>query len=218
MVMITFKKFKSFYRFVKDSYRTWIAKQQELEIFYKYSNLTRFHVVDSHSSVGEFTYGIPQIVRYSEDGHLTIGKFCCIADDVKMLLGGQHDYKRVSQYAFIPKVQEMFSNFQYSDKPVKDICIGNDVWIGRNVTILQGVTIGDGAVVGTNALVTKDIPPCAIVGGVPCKLIGYRFDEHQIKALLRIKWWDWPIGKIRKNIDLIMGKDINRFITEFAPD
>lgn len=76
--------------------------------------------------------------------------------------------------------------------------IGNDVWIGENVTIKGGVTIGDGAVIGMNALVTKDVPPYAIVGGNPAKIIRYRFDDDAIKALLKIKWWNWPLELIKE--------------------
>ncbi len=80
----------------------------------------------------------------------------------------------------------------------KAFVIGNDVWIGDNVSILGGVVIGDGAVVGANALVTKDVPPYAVVGGVPAKIIRFRFEEDIIEKLLKIKWWDWDINKIKK--------------------
>lgn len=79
----------------------------------------------------------------------------------------------------------------------KPIIIGNDVFIGANVTILDGVTIGDGAIIGACALVNKDVPPYAIVGGVPAKIIRYRFSEKQIQSLLRIKWWNFDLVKIR---------------------
>lgn len=76
--------------------------------------------------------------------------------------------------------------------------IGNDVWIGSNVLIKGGVTIGDGAVVGMGSIVTKDVPPYAVVAGNPAKIIKYRCNDEQIKALLRIKWWDWPIELIKE--------------------
>lgn len=76
--------------------------------------------------------------------------------------------------------------------------IGNDVWVGENVTIKGGVKIGDGAVIGMNALVTKDVPPYAIVGGNPTKIIRYRFDEQTIEKLIEIKWWDWPLEIIKE--------------------
>ena len=81
-----------------------------------------------------------------------------------------------------------------------DIVIGNDVWIGYEAVILAGVTIGDGAVIGARAVVTKDIPPYTIVGGVPAKPIRKRFTQETIDLLLKIKWWNWPEERIRQHI------------------
>ena len=92
----------------------------------------------------------------------------------------------------------------------ENIIIGNDVWIGDNVTIIGGVTVGDGAVIGTGAVVTKDVPPFAVVGGVPAKIIKYRFSEKQIKSLLATQWWNWDLNKIKKESNKF--DDIDRFI------
>ena len=81
-----------------------------------------------------------------------------------------------------------------------DIIIGNDVWVAFGATILSGVKIGDGAVVAAGSVVTKDIPPYAIVGGVPAKVIKYRFDDEIIKSLQDIKWWDWDQETIKKRV------------------
>lgn len=89
-----------------------------------------------------------------------------------------------------------------------DITIGNDVWIGYEAVIMQGVTIGDGAVIGTRAVVTKDVPPYTIVGGVPAKRIKKRFEEDTIAALLHLSWWDWPKEKIRANLAAIQTGNI----------
>ena len=87
------------------------------------------------------------------------------------------------------------------DYPKKgDINIGNDVWIGYNATIMAGVTIGDGAIIATNATVTKDVEPYSIVGGNPAREIKKRFANDVISKLLKLKWWDWDIEKISKNI------------------
>ncbi|MFB9276291.1 CatB-related O-acetyltransferase [Cohnella cellulosilytica] len=85
----------------------------------------------------------------------------------------------------------------------KKIVIGNDVWIGANAILLPGVTVGDGAVIGAGAVVTKDVPPYAIVGGVPARLIRYRFSPEETEILLRVKWWDWNIEEIRSKIHLL---------------
>lgn len=84
-----------------------------------------------------------------------------------------------------------------------DIVIGNDVWIGYEAVIMAGVTIGDGAIIGTRAVVTKDVPPYTIVGGVPAKPIRKRFDNETLEELLKIRWWDWPEEKIARNITAI---------------
>lgn len=190
-------------------------EQQERYLSAKYGNLTKYRFTDPRAEIGDFTYGIPIIADFSPDWHLRIGRFCSISNNVQIIFGGQHHYDWVSQYAFNPIVQSYFDNFLYYDKPVKPVVIGNDVWIGKNVTILQGVTIGDGAVIGTNAIVTKDIPPYAIVVGNPARIIKYRFSENQIKALLRIKWWNWSKEKIKENIALIMSADVDLFINAF---
>ena len=91
---------------------------------------------------------------------------------------------------------------------IGDIIIGNDVWIGYEAVILPGVTIGDGAVIGCRAVVTKDVPPYTIVGGVPAKPIRKRFDEETIKELQKIKWWDWPEEKIAGKIPAIQAGDL----------
>lgn len=84
-----------------------------------------------------------------------------------------------------------------------DIVIGNDVWIGYEAVIMAGVTIGDGAIIGTRAVVTKDVPPYTIVGGVPAKPIRNRFSSEVISSLLEIRWWDWTNERIRRNISSI---------------
>jgi len=84
-----------------------------------------------------------------------------------------------------------------------DINIGNDVWIGYEAVILAGVTVGDGAVIGTRAVVTKDVPPYTVVGGVPAKPIKRRFSDDRIEQLLKMRWWDWSEEKIAENIKAI---------------
>ena len=88
------------------------------------------------------------------------------------------------------------------------IRIGSDVWIGSHVIVMGGVTIGDGAVVAAGSIVTKDVPPFAIVGGVPAKIIKFRFPSETIKRLLEIRWWDLPDEEITKHIDLFHTPDV----------
>lgn len=84
-----------------------------------------------------------------------------------------------------------------------DIVIGNDVWIGFEAVILSGVTIGDGAIIGTRAVVTKDVPPYTIVGGIPAKPIRKRFSDDVMSELLKLQWWNWPENRVKQNIDAI---------------
>ena len=83
----------------------------------------------------------------------------------------------------------------------KEVVIGNDVWIGGNVSILDGVVVGDGAIIAAGAVVTKDVPPYAVVGGVPAKVIKYRFNEQEIQALLHERWWDKDDSILLENIE-----------------
>ena len=92
----------------------------------------------------------------------------------------------------------------------EDIIIGSDVWIGYEAVILSGVTIGDGAIIGTRAVVTKDVPPYTIVGGVPAKTIRKRFSDETIASLLEIKWWNWSKEQIAKNIEAIQTGNIEK--------
>ena len=93
-----------------------------------------------------------------------------------------------------------------------DIVIGNDVWIGYEAVILSGVTIGDGAVIGARAVVTKDVPPYTIVGGVPAKPIRMRFPEEVVAALQKLQWWNWPRERIAKNIKAIQAGCIDQLV------
>lgn len=95
-----------------------------------------------------------------------------------------------------------------------DILIGNDVWIGYEAVIMAGVTIGDGAILGTRAVVTKDVSPYTIVGGMPAKSIRKRFDDVTIERLLKLRWWNWPIGQIARNIHAIQAGLIEKLDIE----
>jgi hypothetical protein len=163
---------------------------------------------------GRGTYGVPKVWTFAhEEARLIIGNYSAV--DGTHLLGGQHAIKHVASYPFrifwdLPGAGE-------DGNPAKrgDIVIGADVWCTFGTWVLSGVTIGHGAVVATGAVVTKDVPPYAIVGGNPAKIIRYRFSEEQIAALLEIKWWDWPEEEIREAVPYIASEDIDRFI-EYA--
>lgn len=138
---------------------------------------------------------------------LKIGKFCSIACQAKFLFtSANHTLKSLSTYPFPIFFEEWnldVSNITSAWDNKGDIVIGNDVWIGYDAVILSGVTIGDGAIIGSRAVVTKDVPPYTIVGGIPAKPIRKRFCDKTIEKLLEIKWWNWSEEKIMQNISAI---------------
>ena len=143
---------------------------------------------------------------------LIIVKFCSIACGAKFLFNSaNHKMASLSTYTFPLFFEEWGlkkENVAQAWDQKGDIMIGNDVWISYEAVILSGVTIGDGAVIGCRAVVTKDIPPYTIVGGIPAKPIRKRFDEETIKELQKIKWWDWPEEKITEKIQAIQAGDL----------
>ncbi len=145
---------------------------------------------------------------------LIIGKFCSIACGARFLFNSaNHSLSSLSNYPF-PIFYEEWGlkreNVTDAWDNKGDIVIGNDVWIGYESVILAGVTIGDGAIIGTRAVVTKDVPPYTIVGGVPAKIIRKRYSDEVISELLHIKWWDWEKQKIAKHINAIQQGNIQQ--------
>lgn len=130
-----------------------------------------------------------------------IGKFCSIANDVFIGLG-KHPTDLLSTSTLFYRVKNtlniQFVEEDFSFKEYEIISIGHDVWIGARAIVLDGVSIGTGAIIAANSVVTKDVPPYAIVGGVPAKVIKYRFEESVIKRLLHSYWWDLPLEEIKK--------------------
>ena len=140
-----------------------------------------------------------------------IGNYSSIAHEIKFNIDLTHDYLSVSTYPW-EAIYGKKTNYKINRK--RQVIIGNDVTIGAHVTIMGGVVIGNGAVVGANSLVTKDVPPYAIVGGNPAKIIKYRFEDDIIEKLNEIKWWNWNEETIKENIDYILG-DVNIFVEKF---
>ena len=143
---------------------------------------------------------------------LKIGRFCSIACGAKFIFtSANHTMHSLSTYSFPIFFEEWgldAKNIRDAWDNKGDIVVGNDVWIGYEAVILSGVTIGDGAIIGSRAVVTKDIPPYTIVGGVPAKPIRKRFDEDTITKLESIQWWNWDEERIAKSITAIQSGDI----------
>lgn len=184
-------------------------------------------ITDSNIKVGDYTiYNdfVNDPTRFQQNNvlyhypinedKLIIGKFSSIACGAKFLFNSaNHSMLSLSTYPF----PLFFEEWQLEKENVTeawhnkgDIIIGNDVWIGYEAVILSGVTIGDGAIVGARAVVTKDVPPYTIVGGIPAKPLKKRFNDHTITQLLHMKWWEWPKEIIAKNIQAIKSGNIKQ--------
>ena len=146
---------------------------------------------------------------------LIIGKFCSIACGARFLFNSaNHSMTSLATYPFPIFFEEWGLDVNHITEAWDnkgDIAIGSDVWIGYEAVIFAGVTIGDGAIIGTRAVVTKDVPPYTIVGGVPAKPIRKRFSDETISALLTERWWDWPEEKIARNLAAIRSGRIDQF-------
>ena len=181
-------------------------------------------VTSPNISVGRYTYfdatGTPreraedferQNVLYHFDfigDKLVIGSFCAIGSGVRFIMNGaNHQIDGISTYPFAIFTHG-WEEAGLAAGPRGDTVVGNDVWIGYGALILPGRRIGDGAVVGAGSVVTRDVPPYAIVGGNPARVIRQRFGDADVARLRALAWWDWPIEKISRNVALIAASDI----------
>lgn len=168
--------------------------------------------------IGRGSYGKPKVFSWGEGSTLTIGAFCSIAAGVKIYLGGEHRTDWVTTYPFTYFWKEKVGYITGHPKSKGDVIIGNDVWIGTEAMIMSGVTIGDGAVIGARSLVTRNVPPYAIVAGNPAQFIRNRFDEGTITKLQKLQWWTWDERKIEKYLPLMLSQDIKAFLEHAEND
>ncbi|MDP3895645.1 MAG: CatB-related O-acetyltransferase [Mesorhizobium sp.] len=143
---------------------------------------------------------------------LIVGKFCAIAEGAQFIMNGaNHALSGFSTYPFNifgHGWEKGFDPETWSREVRGDTVVGHDVWIGMKAVILPGTNIGSGAVIGAKSVVTRDVPPYAIVAGNPAKIVKLRFSKATIARLLAVAWWDWPVDKIGRNLDAIRGADI----------
>lgn len=157
-----------------------------------------------HSEVGAYSYIGPK----SRIIWTKVGKFCSIAGETSIGMGS-HTLDMISTSPIFTE-KKNGTGFSWVNNqtvsPYDRIEIGNDVWIGKRVMVMGGLKIGDGAVIGAGAVVTKDVPPYAVVGGVPARIIKYRFTEAEIELLKTLRWWDMPDEKLKSMITLFQTK------------
>lgn len=174
--------------------------------------------------VGDFTYyadrngadAFERNVLYHFEAigdKLVIGRFCSIAAGVRFLMNGaNHRRDWFSNFPFHLFVQDPQDIPGAKVHHKGDTVIGNDVWIGNGSTFLPGVQVGDGAIVGANAVVTADVPPYAVVGGNPARVLRYRFDEKTIATLKSIAWWNWSREKIARHVTALCSLDLDALV------
>lgn len=176
--------------------------------------------------VGRFTYGYEELLSYCPLAR-QIGRYCSINGTAR--IWNNHSVESVTTSPFLdyPGVYDWekyaerkqilqrygthFDNAPFEDSPIRSnrpVAIGNDVWIGANVVILPGVEVGDGAILAAGAVVTKDVKPYSIVGGVPARHIRYRFPAEMREKLLAVKWWTWPHERIEENLELFFTPEL----------
>jgi acetyltransferase-like isoleucine patch superfamily enzyme len=196
--------------------------------FGKRVTLNTNHYFEGWNAIGkntEISYTSVGLGSYISDNCLIrmtqIGRFCSIGSNVQMGIGTHPTRVYVSTHpaffstsnerGFTFTEEDIFEELTYIDPERKYVLsIGNDVWVGSNVIFTDGLYIGNGAVIAAGAVVTKDVPPYAIVGGIPAKIIRFRFTDEEIQKLNSIKWWDWEFAKLKQQSHLF--NNINEFL------
>lgn len=161
--------------------------------------------------VGSYAADDLRVRRFGMDAALRVGAYTSIASGVEILLGGEHRSDWVTTYPFSalwPSAKHILGH----PRSKGHVDIGSDVWLATGATILSGVTVGDGAVVGARAVISKDVPPYAVVAGNPATVVRYRFNAATIERLLIIRWWEWPQSRVSRALPYLLSKDINRFL------
>ena len=181
--------------------------------FGNYNTIYKFSRIRD-SEIGNYSY----VARNSQIHNTKIGKFTCIGPNVSTGMGAHPSSEFVSSHPLFYSTLGQSSGLVLVEKNLFDEFpfteIGNDVWIGNNATIKYGIKIGDGAIIGSGAVVTKNVEPYSIVGGVPARLIKYRFTPNQIEFLLHFKWWDKDLNWLKLNKSKF--ENIDGFVSEYS--
>ncbi|SOE96815.1 virginiamycin A acetyltransferase [Burkholderia sp. D7] len=182
------------------------------------------HITRPNIIVGDYTYyadsdgveAFERNVRYhfeSIGDKLIIGRFCSIAAGTRFLMNGaNHRLDWFSNFPFPMFMPDCGLDAASMVHSKGDTVIGNDVWIGNSAVFMPGVRVGDGAIVAAHALVSNTVPPYAVVGGNPAKVIRYRFDDLTIVTLLALTWWDWPVEKIARSVGALCSGNVEALL------
>ncbi|MBN4957909.1 CatB-related O-acetyltransferase [Stenotrophomonas sepilia] len=173
---------------------------------------------DPRVSIGRFTYGGATFKLWSAGERVEVGAFCSFAEDVLIFGGGEHRVDWVTTHPLRIAFNSPGAGQDGHPHSKGVTRIGNDVWIGHGALILSGVTVGHGACIGAGAVVSKDVPPYAIIAGNPGRVVRTRFSELQIERLLQIAWWNWPVERIKQFESLLCSPNIDAFITAALAD
>jgi phosphonate metabolism protein (transferase hexapeptide repeat family) len=184
------------------------------------STLGIYTAVGARTSMGESTFGdYSYVVNDSSIMYSEIGKFCSIAAHTRINPGNHplwrpalhHFTYRSKSYGFTQEDDQVFFEWRREHR----VTLGSDVWIGHGAIILPGVTIGTGAAIGAGAVVSKNVPPFAVMAGVPAKIIRFRFDETVQQQLLALAWWDWPRKKLEAALPDFRSMTTEEFIGKY---
>lgn len=181
--------------------------------FLQKSGLRYLNQVFPKLEIGDHSYGGLEILEFGDGTKFSMGKYCSIGANVKVLLGGGHRTDWTTTYPF-SDIDPSFAHIKGHPTSKGDVVIGNDVWIGRDSIILSGVRIGDGSVIAARSLVTRDIPAYSIFAGHPAKKLRDRFNEDIANRLLALRWWDWTDDRVRAYVPLMLSTDIILFLNE----
>ncbi|MGW8281549.1 CatB-related O-acetyltransferase (plasmid) [Sphingomonas aurantiaca] len=193
---------------MKWSRRVWLKIRRELGLP---EPAIRIADIYPHFPVGTGSYGQLQVLDFGDGGTFRMGAYCSVAEDAQVLLGGAHRVDWVTTYPF-PRIEPALAHLPGYPPPVEAVTIGSDVWIGTRALILSGVTIGDGAVVAAGAVVTRDVAPYAVVGGVPARVIRHRFDPDTIARLQAVAWWHWDHDRVLRAAPHLCSARIDTFL------
>ncbi len=173
----------------------------------------RKQIRDNGFQIGAETYGRVKLRWWGDDARLIIGDYCAFAN-IEIFLGGAHrtDWSSIYPFPAFPKRWPEASGVKGYIATRGDVTIGSDVWIASRAMIMSGVTIGHGAVVAARSVVTHDVPPYAIVAGVPARIVGYRFTPDIIERFLAVAWWDWDRDRLAQLLPLLLSDKIEDFL------